>query len=860
MSDARRASGVGGRRSLRAVQCTGGVLAAGALLALPARAQFPSDQATRLPALGRSAVSDDDSTALVVNPANLAFLPREELRWTGMFLDERSTASYQGHALALAFPIPFLSLATGLRLDLVSPPRGFTSQHFGSDSGRYEWLTWGLALKASPAFAVGFSLQRSYSNRAAAHDLSAWSLAVTSRPNDYFGLAVVGQNLNAPTNDQGGSIDRSYNFAVAIRPARSRAVEIGLEGQYITRGDDYWVPRATLGVDVPQLGRLRGDFAYSDPSNKLGERKWLASASFAFNFNGSSGSAEVAGGTLFGSGLGSDAQDRAQDNLGLEIAARGFRDSAAAEAPSYALRLRVEDTPNARGHTALLRKLWDIADSEPTISAVVLELRTAPADSMAHIQELRDALYHLRQAGKRVLCHLEDGDGSSLYLCSAADRILLNPAGGIRFAGLKSRYMYFGGLLEKLGIKADFVRIGAHKSAPESFMRDGSTEVSRADKIDLLQQVEKNFTIGVATGRHIDATELRARIARGPFVASEAKIAGLVDGFAFDDQLEAEAGKLVGNPIRLLDDRRAPRTPDYFAESSGIAIVYVDGDMVDGRSQTIPLLGTHLVGSYTIADSLRTARENPKVGAVVLRVETGGGSAMAADVIYREVQLTAAVKPVIVSMGSAAASGGYYIAAPGTHVFANPLTITGSIGIFYGKADVAELMRRIGVSVEVYKTAPRADAESIFRPFSPEERVELERKVAQFYDVFLTRVASGRKLSKADVDAVGQGRVWTGEQALERKLVDEIGGLRQAIALARQLGHVSDHGPIVELPPPDQTLLGRILGIDGVKDDTPASASLLPSQFLDLVRALAPFVAYSGDMPLALLDMAPVAP
>jgi protease-4 len=160
----------------------------------------------------------------------------------------------------------------------------------------------------------------------------------------------------------------------------------------------------------------------------------------------------------------------------------------------------------------------------------------------------------------------------------------------------------------------------------------------------------------------------------------------------------------------------------------------------------------------------------------------------------------------------------------------------------------------------VYKTAPRADAESIFRPFSPEERTELEHKVAQFYDVFLTRVASGRKLSKADVDAVGQGRVWTGEQALERKLVDEIGGLRQAIALAQKLGHVSDHGPIVELPPPDTSLIGRLLGIDGIKENTPATMSLLPSQFLDLVRALAPFVAHSSDIPLALMEMTPVDP
>ena len=847
-------------RSVTRVAASCLLLAVGAFGVRRASAQalFPNDQPTRLPALGRSAVSDDDSTALVVNPANLGFMPGAELRWTGMFLNENAAATYQGHAFALAFPIPFLSLATGLRLDVVSPPRGVAQVLFGDENARYEWLTWGMAFKPSDSFSLGMSLQRSYSNQRAAHDLSSWSLGMTSRPSDYFGFAVVGQNLNAPTTDAGGYVDRSYNFAVAIRPARSRALEIGLESQYVSHGGGYWVPRATLGVDVPELGRLRGDFQYSDPGNEAGRKQWLASASFAVNFNGASGSAEVAGGSLFGDALGSAAQGRAQDNLGIEVAAKGFRESAAAEAPHFALRLRIEDTPNARGQTALLRKLWDIADSEPTVSAVVLELRTAPADSMAHVQELRDAVFHLRQAGKRVLCHLEDADSASLYLCSAADRILLNPAGGIRFAGLKSRYMYFAGLLEKLGIRADFVRIGEHKSAPESFMRNGSTEVSRADKIDLLQQIEKNFTMGVATGRHLDATELRARIAKGPFVASEAKVAGLVDGFAFDDQLEDETSALVGYPVRLIDDRRAPRTPDFFGDNPGLAIIYVDGDMVDGRSQTIPLLGTKLVGSYTIAESLKKARENPKVGAVVLRVETGGGSAMAADVIYREIQLTTAVKPVIVSMGSAAASGGYYISAPGTHVFANPLSITGSIGIFYGKADVAELMRRIGVSVEVYKTAPRADAESIFRPFTAEEHTELDRKVAQFYDVFLTRVASGRKLSKAQVDAVGQGRVWTGEQALERHLVDELGGLRQAIDLARKLGHVTTHGPIVELPPPDSTLIGRLLGIEGVKDDSPVSASLLPSQFLDLVRALAPFVAHSGDKPLALMEMTPV--
>jgi len=155
-----------------------------------------------------------------------------------------------------------------------------------------------------------------------------------------------------------------------------------------------------------------------------------------------------------------------------------------------------------------------------------------------YLQELRDALFLLRRSGKRVLCHLEDGDGASLYLCSAADRILVNPAGGIRFAGLRARYFYLANLLEKLGIKADFVRIGAHKSAPEQLTRTGSTDVSRADKIDLLQQHEKILVQGIAAGRKLDPLVVRERIAKGPFVAVEAKLAGFVDGYAFDDQLE----------------------------------------------------------------------------------------------------------------------------------------------------------------------------------------------------------------------------------------------------------------------------------------------------------------------------------
>jgi protease IV len=821
-----------------------------------AQAQTPVDRPTRLPSVGRSIVSVEDSSAIVVNPANLASLQGGEFRWQAVFLDDEALVPWQGHAFTFAAPIPFINMGFGLRLDLLDPTADGVGARFGPRSN-YQWLTAGFAFNAGDANTLGFSFQHAYSENPLIDDLGSWSFGYTTRPVNHFGMAFVANDINAPVNAFGGGLERSYDIGLAIRPLGTRFVELGIEGRYVDAIDPYWSPRATLGIDVPSLGRLRGDFLLSQAGDDA-ERAWLASAQMAFAFNGLSESMELAGGSIFGNGLGDRAKDSAGSNLAIDVAFRGFRDAVASEAQAFALRIRIENTPSTREHVALLRELWRIATDEPSTAAVLFELRTAPADSLARVSELRDAIALLRRNGKKVICHLEDADGGSLYLCSAANKILVNPAGGIRFAGLRSRYFYLKSLLDKLGIRADFIRIGEHKSAPEMFTRDGATDVSRADKIDLLQQIERNFVLSVAAGRRIRPELLRQRIATGPFLAAEARAAGLVDGYAFDDQLEAEASKLVGYDLKLVDhdDMRA-RSPKDFGMSKRVAVIYVDGDMIDGRSQTIPFLGIKLVGSYTIAEAFKQAREDDRVGAVVFRIETGGGSSMAADVIWRQVQLTARVKPVVVSMGSAAASAGYYIAAPATRIYANPLSVTGSIGVFYGKADVSELFRKIGVSVEVYKTAPRADVESIFRPFTDEERRELERKVAQFYDIFLTRVSEGRRLSKQAVDAVGQGRVWTGEQALERKLVDELGGLRQALAEARRLAGMPEDGPIVELPPSETTLLGRLLGIEGLKS---SDGLPLPPQIYEFARALAPFAIYPSDRPLMLMEVTPIGP
>jgi protease IV len=415
--------------------------------------------------------------------------------------------------------------------------------------------------------------------------------------------------------------------------------------------------------------------------------------------------------------------------------------------------------------------------------------------------------------------------------------------------------MYLGKLLDKLGIRAEFVRVSEHKSAPEQFTNEHASPVARQDHEDLLREFEAVFNRDVAVGRKMSDARVREVTAKGPFVASEAKEAGFVDGTAFDDELERATQELVGQPVHYGKYEDTTLAPVSFGEADHVALVYVEGDMIDGRSKHIPLLGIDLAGSYSIADTLKALKDDSHVKAVVLRVESPGGSSMAADVMWRAAAQLARQKPVIVSMGTVAASGGYYIACAAKEIYALPLTVTGSIGVFYGKADLSGLMQKVGVSFDTYKTAPRADAESLFRPFTEDEKEALVVKVHQFYDTFLDRVAQGRHMKKEDVDAVAQGRVWTGQEALDHHLVDKLGGLREALAEARKLGHLSDDAPFDELPRVEHTLLETALGMVGVQASaTEGIAAVIPEQIRQVAVAIAPLAIFAGDIPLARLE------
>jgi protease-4 len=813
------------RRSLISALSLAGLAALSWCTPAHALPPIPSDP---VPDPGRGVTNADDTTATALNPATLAFLPGPEVRWNAVWTGSPATVPGRGTSFAAGLPIgPF---ATALRLDLLYPPAGVGAPYDGSS----QWLRWAVAYGGERA-SIGTTLGWSFSGTPELDRFVSLTSGVTWRPIPQLSASLVARDWNEPISRGGLSLQRTWVVGLGGRPFGSRVVESAWDLDFfehsLTLGG-----HGMIGFDLPRVGRIRGDITMLPPP----DRRFVATAGVEVNVE----RLQVAAGAVFG-----NAAAGAGTGFYAGAAYRGFREPGL-RLPAKVARIRLNDTPGVRGNVRLLRRLWRLAD-DPEIEGVVLELRADPASSLAHAEEVADAVRLLRARHKKVMCHLEDAGGKALFACSQADRIAMNPAGGLRFSGLSAGYYYLGGLLKKLGVRADFVRIGAHKLAAEQLTLDHGSDVAHLDHQELVDELSKVYLHDIGEGRGIPEAELQRRIATGPFLAGEARAANLIDTLAYADEIERFAEEVMGRRVHLVDDHAIPRAPDAWGREPKVALIYLNGDMVDGESQFIPLVNVKLAGSQTIARALKRARDDDSVKAVVFRIETGGGSSLAADVILREAQLTAKVKPLLVSMGTSAASGGYYAAVGGREIFANRATVTGSIGIFYGKVDVVGLLDKLGVKMDQYRTAPRADAESFFRPFTDDEKRVLGVKVKQFYDVFVARVSEGRHMTPAAVDAVARGKVWTGQQALERGLVDKLGGLREALDEARRLGHLSADSPIAEWPEEDDSILGFLLNLVGFKISAGELAGSLPSALLPFAQILSPFLVLEPNRPMA---------
>jgi protease-4 len=456
----------------------------------------------------------------------------------------------------------------------------------------------------------------------------------------------------------------------------------------------------------------------------------------------------------------------------------------------------------------------DKAAANPSVKGIFLDL-TNLMTGIATIEEIRNALLDFKKSGKFIYAYSEVFSQPTYYLATAADKIYLHPTGLAELKGLRSEILFFKGTLDKLGVEPLVFRHGKFKSAVEPFIQDKLSDSNREQVRTFLTSIWNHMLKGIAAGRKLSEDELR-KISSELLVtnAPAAKQYKLIDDLKYRDEvldmLKTKTGAESIDKLELitLNDMKDAEDTREKRKGDKIAVVYAEGDIVDGEGQD------GQIGSVDCSKAIRKARLDEKVKAVVLRVNSPGGSALASETIWREVVLTKKVKPVIVSMGNLAASGGYYIAAPADVIVASPNTITGSIGVFGLFFNGKGLANQLGVTIDTVKTSPMADIMSSSRGVTPREAEIIQAEIERIYDNFISRVAEGRKMSKADVDSIAQGRVWTGADAKRLRLVDEFGGLERAIELAAQKAKL-DNYRVLELPfvkDPLEKILDKIGG------------------------------------------------
>lgn len=446
------------------------------------------------------------------------------------------------------------------------------------------------------------------------------------------------------------------------------------------------------------------------------------------------------------------------------------------------------------GALTLQRTLENLAKAtaDRRIDGVILTVSQATAIGGASRQELREAIAELRAKGKPVIVWAESLSAGGVHLAAACDRTVLLPTGSVIFTGVTAQSMHIKGALDKLGITADLHKIKDYKSAAEMMTRTEASEPARENRRWLLDEMWQMTMADLERDRSLTEARLTELMERALFDADEAKAAGLVDQVAYWDELAGELKRKDDKELRTVSgavyDRVKTRSVGLEGKSR-IAVVHAQG-MIGGRKSGInPLLGM-MMGHESVVADLRRAEKDPKVAAVVFRVDSPGGDALASDLIARQIDTMKAVKPVVVSMGDVAASGGYVVAYRASAVVANPMTVTGSIGSISGKLVMKGLYDKLGISFDTVSKGPMAEIYSTLRTFTPEERARFEANHWTSFNRWLADVAARRGMTFEHAETLAHGRVWSGRQAKANGLVDELGGLQRAVAVARELASI----------------------------------------------------------------------
>jgi protease-4 len=458
------------------------------------------------------------------------------------------------------------------------------------------------------------------------------------------------------------------------------------------------------------------------------------------------------------------------------------------------------------------------AKVDKRIKAIMLDVNMSGV-GWGKAEEIRDAITDFRSSGKPVYAFVEFGLNKEYYIATACDKIIVPPPGELFINGLAADVMFFRGSLDKLGIYPDIYQIGKYKSAGDMFTQKEMTEAHRQYINELLDDLYGRYVTTIAQTRHKTPDEVKALIDNAPYSAAKAKEVGLIDDVMYRDDVEKQFKKLLGYKdtdqfvaVRGTDYRDVPPESLGLNKGEKVAVIYASGEIGSGSSQNSPS-GDQSIGSDTVAKALNDAAADKSLKAIVLRVDSPGGSGLASDIIWHAVEAANQKKPVVVSMSDVAASGGYYISASAAKIIAQPSTITGSIGVVAGKPVLRGFYDWLGISNEYVLRGKNAGMFRETEKFSDDERAKFEAWIkTTYYEDFVPKVAKGRNKDAQYIDSVGQGRVWTGGQAKDKGLVDEFGGLDKAIEVAKQLAKIpADKGVERVILPYPTTFLQELL-------------------------------------------------
>jgi protease-4 len=536
--------------------------------------------------------------------------------------------------------------------------------------------------------------------------------------------------------------------------------------------------------------------------------------------------------------------------------------------------LRGGNAPTVRTYVENLRK----AKADARVSAVLLKPTGFESPYWGKVQELRDAVLDFRKSGKPVYAYLEYGGDREYYLATAADRVFLMPSSPLDLKGLATYEVFLRGTLDKIGAYPDMHHIGDYKTAPNQLTEKGYTRAHKEMDEALNRDLYEQLVRGIADGRKKNDAEVRRLIDDGPFLPEDALHAGLVDDVAYEDQVEDKLRSLPGRadrggaPAAPTERLRKIEGDDYARVSASafglnrgprIGVIYATGTINAGRSGYDPINGA-VVGADTLIDSIRLARRDGSLRAIVIRIDSPGGSATASDAIWRELMIARndrADRPIVASMSDLAASGGYYIALPAEVIVAQPSTLTGSIGIFGGKIVTGGVYEKLGANIGSTSIGRHAEIDSPVRPFNAEELRKLQEQLQAFYDQFVEKVAASRHTSPEKIDQVAQGRVWTGRQAKQNGLVDVLGGLDAAIAIAKQRAKLAADSDVELVVYPPRKSFYEIVAeqFNGSGDQAAVStwlAANLSKGEREALRVMrGPLTMFRRGEPLALMPM-----